>query len=67
MSTVSKRTVKTTRHEYTVPKPSNWAEVDKATALARHDLEASGRQLSDDALWFDADDDHIFICWEERS
>lgn len=67
MSTVSTRKVITIRHEYLVPMPANWAEIGKAQSMAKRDLEAAGKQAtSDDAVWFDSDDERIIIYWEEK-
>lgn len=66
MSAVEKRTTTTIRHEYIVPKPANWAEMGKAAAMAKRDMQAAGKDPQyDDAAWFDADDEHVILYWDE--
>jgi hypothetical protein len=60
----------TTRYEYVIAKESaNWAEVDKAFAAARQDMNVGQPQGAsrggDDAVWVDADDENIIIYWED--
>ena len=68
MSNVSTRTTKTIRHEYLIPNGSPWAELGKAYAMAKRDLEDAGHDPSyDDAAIITSDDESIIIYWEESS
>jgi hypothetical protein len=64
MSTVSKRTVTATRHEYVVPSPAARIDVEKAIAWALKDM-PEGRRRYDDACIVEARDDEIVIWWPE--
>lgn len=65
MSTVGKRTITTTRHEYIVPSPASHAEVEMAIAMAREDVPL-GLIGYDDVPKVEARDDEIVVWWEER-
>lgn len=66
MSTVSKRTVTTIRHEYVVPAPIDRgacvSDVQKAIAWALGDMPESRRHY-DDACRVEARDDEIVVWW----
>lgn len=70
MAAYEPRTTITTRHEYVIHKESaNWAEVGKAFAAAKQDMNSDLPQGTsrggDDAVWVDANDEEIIIYWEE--
>ena len=52
MSAVSERTRTTVRHEYTIPSPACWTDVQLAMHLASEARKAAG-------------DDHVIVFWEE--
>lgn len=62
MSTVSKRTVTTTRHEYAVPSPATGVDLTTAIRMALADMPQSRRHF-DDAYFVEARDDEIVIWW----
>jgi hypothetical protein len=65
MAVYSRREVTTTRVEYFLPSPANWAEIGKATAAINNEL-GDERARWDDAAWFEARDDEIVI-WFKKS
>lgn len=72
MAAYEARTTRTTRHEYVIRQESaNWAEVGKAFAAAKQDMNqdapAGTSRGGDDAVWVSADEDNIIIYWEETN
>jgi hypothetical protein len=68
MSTVSCRTLteQVTRHEWYIPLPSNYAELDKLLCAAKAYAEAEGLKF-DDSLTVEADDEEIRVVHEVRT
>jgi hypothetical protein len=56
------RTVTTTRQEYALRSPSNWAEVEKVLAAVKRDL--SGRRTFDNDVTAEARDGEIVFWYE---
>lgn len=66
MSLVERRTKETIRHEYLIPNGAPWAELGKAYAMAKRDIEDAGKDPSwDDAAFITSDDENTIIYWEE--
>lgn len=68
MSTVSRRTLteQVTRHEWYIPLPSNYAELDKLLYSVKAYAESEGLKF-DDSLTVEADDEEIRVVHEVRS
>ena len=62
MADYTSRTVTTTRKEYELRSPTNWAEVGKVIAAIEQDL--SGRRTYDDDVTVEARDDVIVFSYE---
>jgi hypothetical protein len=67
MATYTKRIRQTTRHEYVLPNPSNWAEFDKAMDASSRDFRDHVGSTSDDSIWVTHADEEIIIYWEENN
>lgn len=65
MALYSERTRQTIRHEYVLPNPANWAEVDKAFSAAKRGYEDANGVPRDDSVWVTHADEEIIIYWEE--
>lgn len=66
MSVVTIRTRVTTRHEYVVPQPAAYGDVQEAIMFAKRDAQAAGKDTSyDDAMHVTHDDENIIVYWEE--
>lgn len=65
MTSVEKRTVTTTRHEYVVPSPSPGSELVTAMNMALADM-PDERRAYDDACTVEARDDTIVVWWPEE-
>lgn len=67
MAQFDRRDRTTTRHEYVLSNPVNWAEVGKAFAAARQDMEAAGVSPDwDDVVWVTHADEEIVVYWETK-
>lgn len=64
MAEYSFRDVTIVRREYTLPNPTNWAEINKVVAALEQELEEEG--YSDDRVTVEARDDEI-VFWYEKS
>lgn len=64
MSTVSKRTVTTTRHEYVVPSPAYASDMQKAIDRAMREMPVQ-RRGHGDAYTVEARDDEIVVWWPD--
>lgn len=65
MAAVEKRIETKTRAVYTLPSPTNWAEVGKTLAVIRADMEAAGIDTSwDDIVTVEAADEEIRFSYE---
>lgn len=68
MSAVSERTKTTIRHEYFVPAPACWTDVQMAMHLASEARSAVGLSNSyDDVIRVDSDDENVIVYWEEKA
>lgn len=68
MSVVTTRKRVTERHEYIVPQPAAYGDVNEAILFAKRDAEAAGHRMGfDDSLMVTHDDDNIIVYWEESS
>lgn len=68
MSAVSERTKTTIRHEYTIPSPACWTDVQMALHLASQARTEAGLSNSyDDVIRVESDDDYVIVFWEEVS
>ena len=64
MSTVGKVTVTTTRHEYRVPSPAPFRELEVAIAMAHRDMPEERRGW-DDACVVEGREGEIVVWWAE--
>jgi len=65
MSVVSQRTTTTVRHEYLVPQPAAYGDVQEAIAFAKRDASEAGiNTMYDDAMHVTHDDENIIVYWE---
>ncbi|UXM90937.1 hypothetical protein [Paenarthrobacter sp. JL.01a] len=66
MSAVSERTRTTVRHEYIIPSPACWTDVQLAMHLASEARKAAGLSVNyDDVVKVESDDDYVIVFWEE--
>ncbi|MBT2537219.1 hypothetical protein [Arthrobacter sp. ISL-69] len=66
MSVVDRRNTTTVRHEYLVPQPAAYGDVQEAIMFAKRDASDAGKDTSyDDAMHVTHDDDNIIVYWEE--
>lgn len=66
MSAVSERTKTTIRHEYRIPAPACWTDVQMAMHLASQARSEAGLSNAyDDVIKVDFDDDNVIVFWEE--
>jgi hypothetical protein len=65
MAAYWRREVVTTRVEYVLNSPANWAEVSKAFAAVHREL-GEDRARWDDAAWVEARDEEV-VVWFEKS
>jgi hypothetical protein len=63
MATYEKHDVHMVRHEYRIPYPANWAEVQRAMSAVRTDLNKAGLSEYDDAAFFEPHDEYVLIHW----
>ncbi|TQJ60496.1 hypothetical protein FBY30_2764 [Arthrobacter sp. SLBN-83] len=67
MSVVTPRTRVTKRHEYAVPQPAAYGDVEDAILWAKRDAQAAHVDTSySDALHVTHDDDNIIVYWEQE-
>lgn len=67
MSAVSKRTKVTTRHEYFIPSPACWTDVQKAMNWAAEDRKAAGLSNDwDDVIKVESRDEDVVVYWESE-
>jgi hypothetical protein len=58
----------TTRHEYFVPAPACWTDVQTAMHMASQDRSLVGLSNSyDDVIKVDSDDNNVVVYWEEEA
>ena len=66
MSVVTTRTKVTTRHEYLVPQPAAYGDVQEAILFAKRDAQEAGKDTTyTDAMYVTHDDENIIVYWEE--
>jgi hypothetical protein len=64
MATYTSRTVTTTRREYVLTSPTNWAEVGKVVAALNQELGEEAARW-DDVVTVEARDDEIVFSYEK--
>lgn len=68
MSCIEQKTVTTLRHEYRIPSPACWTDVQTAFQMAVRDREAKGlTSHSDDSIRVEGDDESQIVFWEETA
>ena len=68
MSVIEQRTKTTTRHEYLIPVPACWTDVQTAMAWAAEVRKVQGLSNKyDDVIKVDHNDDNIIVFWEENA
>jgi len=66
MSAVFERTKTTIRHEYVMPSPACWTDVQLAMRIASEARQAAGLSINyDDVVKVESDDEHVIVFWEE--
>lgn len=66
MSCIETNTVTTVRHEYRIPSPACWTDVQKAFQMAVRAREAKGiMSHSDDSIRVEGDEETQIVFWEE--
>lgn len=60
------RTIHTARKEYSLPSPTNWAEVGKVFAMLRNELDER-KAAFDDAVTVEARDGEIVFWYEQAA
>jgi hypothetical protein len=68
MSAVFERAKTTTRHEYVIPAPACWTDVQMAMHHASQARSAAGLSNAyDDVIKVDSDDENVIVYWEETA
>lgn len=65
MASYSRSTVTTTRVVYTLPSPTNWAEISKAMSACQQEL-GEERARWDDVVTVEAHDDEIHLWFTQK-
>lgn len=66
MSAVSKRTKHTIRHEYFIPSPACWTDVQKAMKWAAEDRTERGLSNDwDDIIRVEGNEETVIVYWED--
>jgi len=68
MSVIEQRTKTSIRHEYLIPSPACWTDVQTAMAWAAEARKIIGLSNKyDDIIKVDSDDENIIVFWEESA